>query len=80
MRVERSLRRIGARTKEKEVQLWVSPDLAVWLFDARGDRLEALERRYGFIVDFQEDPRLRRDEFKIVFPRSKRDVTSEFEG
>jgi ribonuclease G len=80
MRVERSLRRIGARTKEKEVQLWMSPDLAVWLFDERGDRLEALERRYGFIVDFQEDPRLRRDEFKIFFPRSKRDVTSEFEG
>lgn len=80
MRLERSLRRVGARTKEREVQLWVSPDLAVWLFDERGSRLEALEHQYGFTVDIQEDPRLRRDEFRIVFPRSKRDVTSEFEG
>jgi ribonuclease G len=80
MRLERSLRRVGARSKEREVQLWVNPDLAVWLFDERGNRLEGLEHRYGFTVDIQEDPRLRRDEFRIVFPRSKRDVTSEFEG
>jgi len=80
MWVERSLRRVGARAKEKEVQLWVHPDLAVWLFDERGHRLEAVERRYGLDVDIQEDPRLRRDEFRLYFPRTKRDVTSEFEG
>jgi ribonuclease G len=80
MRVERALRRVGARTKEKEVQLTVSPDLAVWLFDERGDRLAGLEARYGFVVDIREDPRLLREDFRIVFPRLKRDVTAQFEG
>jgi ribonuclease G len=80
MRVERSLRRVGARSKEKEVQVWVHPDLAVWLFDERGRRVAELERGYGLTVDIQEDPRLRRDEYRLIFPRSKRDVTAEFEG
>ncbi|MFH1143550.1 MAG: Rne/Rng family ribonuclease [Candidatus Eisenbacteria bacterium] len=80
MRVERSLRRVGARTKEKEVQVRVHPDLAVHLFDARGQRLERLERQYGITVDLREDPRLRRDEIRILFPRMNKDVTADFSG
>ncbi len=80
MRVERSLRRIGAHSKEKLIELRVHPDLAVHLFDERGRRLEQLERQYGFSVDIRENPRLRRDEIRIYFPRIKREVTTEFEA
>jgi len=80
MGVERSLHRIGAHAKEREVELQVHPDLAIYLFDERGERLAALERRYGYTVDIREDPRLRRDEAKLYFPRTKRDVTAEFQG
>ena len=80
MRVERSLRRVGTRSKEKEVQLRVHPDLAVFLFDARGARLERLERQYGLTVDLREDPRLRRDEVRIYLPRTNKDITVDFAG
>ncbi|MBP7669596.1 MAG: Rne/Rng family ribonuclease [Candidatus Eisenbacteria bacterium] len=80
MRVERSLRRVGTRSKEKAVQLRVHPDLAVFLFDARGDRLERLEKQYGLTVDLREDHRLRRDEVRILFPRLGKDVTADFSG
>jgi len=80
MRVERGLRRVGVRTKEKDVQVRVHPDLAVFLFDERGERLARLERQYGLTLDIREDPRLRRDEIRIHFPRLKKDVTAEFAG
>ncbi len=80
MRVERSLQRVGAQAKEKEVRITVQPELAVYLFDDRGHRLERLERQYGYRLDIQEDPRLRRNELKIYFPRTKKDVSTDFGG
>ncbi|MCK4412571.1 MAG: Rne/Rng family ribonuclease [Candidatus Eisenbacteria sp.] len=80
MRVERSLRRLGARTKEKEIQLCIHPDLAVYLFDERGERISRLESQYGLVIDVREDPRLRRDEVRIFFARMNKDVTAEFVG
>jgi ribonuclease G len=80
MRLERSLRRVGAHSKERDVQLQIHPDLAVYMLDQRAHRLEWLERQYGFTVDIREDPRLRHDEVRIYFPRLKKDVTSEFQG
>jgi ribonuclease G len=79
-RVERSLQRVGVRSKEKDVQLRVHPKLAVYLIDERGHRIERIERQYGLRVDFLEDPRLRTDEIRIYFPNQKRDVTAEFVG
>jgi len=79
MRIERSLRRVGAHTKERDIQLTLHPALATYVFDHQGHRLELLERQYGFRVDIREDPRLRRDELRIYFPRMKKDVTAEFQ-
>ncbi len=78
MRLERSLQRVGASEKEKEVRLTLHPALADFVFDQHGPRIERLERQYGFRVDIREDPRLRRDEIRIYFPRTKRDVTADF--
>jgi hypothetical protein len=69
---------VGASAKEKEVQLTLHPALADFVFDKHGPRIERLERQYGFRVDIREDPRLRRDEIRIYFPRTKRDVTADF--
>lgn len=80
MKLERSLRRVGAHSKEKDIQIQVHPDLAVYLLDRRGHRLEWLERQHGFRLDLREDPRLRRDEARIYFRRLKKDVTAEFQG
>jgi ribonuclease G len=79
MRIERGLQRVGAHSKEKEVQLTLHPELATYLFEHRGDRLERLERQHGFLIDIREDPRFRRDDVRIYFPRTKKDVTADFE-
>ena len=39
MRIERSLQRVGAHSKEREVQLTLHPQLAAYLFDERSHRL-----------------------------------------
>ena len=78
MRVDRFLRRIAAHSKEKNVQLRLHPDAATHLFDVRAERLEELEKELGLKVDVREDPRLRRDDVRIIFPRLQKDVTYEF--
>lgn len=78
MRVDRFLRRIAAHSKEKNVQLRLHPDAATHLFDVRAERLEELEKELGLKVDIREDPRLRRDDVRIIFPRLQKDVTEEF--
>lgn len=80
MRVDRFLRRISAHSKEKRVQLRVHPDLATFLYDERSESLDELERQLDLIVDLRDDPRLRRDDIRIVFPRTRKDVTAEFQG
>jgi hypothetical protein len=79
-KVERYQRRIGAHSKEKLVQFRVHPDLATFLYDERAERLEALEKQYDLTVDLRDDPRLRRDDIRVIFPRTRKDVTSEFQG
>jgi len=79
MRVDRFLRRIAAHSNEKGIQLRLHPDAATHLFDIRSERLEQLEKELGLKVDIREDPRLRRDDIRIIFPRLQKDVTEEFQ-
>jgi len=78
MKVDRFLRRISAHSKEKHIQLRLHPDVATMLFDTRSERLEQLEKQLSIRVDIREDPRLRRDDIRIFFPRQGKDVTAEF--
>ena len=80
MKFERYLRRVGAHSKEKHVQIRVHPDLASFIYDERSERLEVLEKQFGLTVDLRDDPRLRRDDIRVIFPRTRKDVTDEFQG
>jgi len=80
MKVERYLRRIGAHSKEKLVQIRIHPDVATFLYDERAERLAALEKQYGLVLDLRDDPRMRLDDLRVIFPRLRKDVTSEFQG
>ena len=77
MKVDRFLR-VGAHSKEKLVQRRLHPDVATYLFDSRSESLERLEKELKTRVDVREDPRMRRDDIRIVFPRTQKDVTAEF--
>ncbi|MBD3335167.1 MAG: Rne/Rng family ribonuclease, partial [Candidatus Eisenbacteria bacterium] len=79
MKLERYLRRVKARTNEKQVQVRVHPVLAGYLLDEQADRVADLERDWRLRLDIREDPRLRRDDIRIFFPRVQKDVTEEFQ-
>jgi ribonuclease G len=80
MKMERILKRAAAELGEKEMRLKVSPQVAVYLLEERGARLEHLERRLGLEIDIVDDPSLRREDFRLILRRGNKDVTSQFEG
>ncbi|MBD3163416.1 MAG: Rne/Rng family ribonuclease [Candidatus Eisenbacteria bacterium] len=80
MKVDRFLRRIAAHSKERHIQLRVHPELATYLYDERSETLASQEKQLGLTVDLRDDPRLRRDDIRIWFPRLRKDVTAEFQG
>ncbi len=80
MKIERMLKRAATELGEKELQLRVSPDVAVYLLEERGSRLERLERRLAIQLDIVDDPSLRREDFRIITKRGKKDVTAQFES
>ncbi|KPJ61346.1 MAG: hypothetical protein AMJ46_01140 [Latescibacteria bacterium DG_63] len=80
MRMERVLKRAAAESGEKKLQLRVSPEVAVFLLEERGLRLEQLERRLGIELDIVDDPSLRREDFRLILRRGHRDVTSQFDA
>lgn len=79
LKVDRALRRVSAHSKEKTVQLKMHPSMATYLFE-RSAHLEQLEKKLGIKVDIREDPRQRRDDIRVLFPRTRKDVTEEFAG
>lgn len=80
MKMERILKRAAAELGEKEMRLKVSPQVAVYLLEERGARLEHLEKKLGLELDIVDDPSLRREDFRLILRRGNKDVTSQFEG
>jgi hypothetical protein len=78
LKVERLLTRIGVNTEEKMIELRVSPDMAQHLFAENSERLARLEHKFKFQIDVRDDPRLKRGEVKVIFPRTHEDVTERF--
>jgi hypothetical protein len=52
--------------------------MAQHLFAENSERLARLEKQFSFQIDLRDDPRLRRNEVKVIFPRTNEDVTERF--
>ncbi len=78
LKIERVLTRIGVNTQEKEIELRVAPEMAQHLFAENSERLARLETQFKFQLDVRDDPRLRRHEVRVIFPRTNEDVTERF--
>jgi len=76
-KIERWIRRVGARTREKRIQLRVNTSLAIFLTDERSQVLDELERRFRMRIEIQDDPRLHREDFKVISLSSFRDLVQE---
>ncbi len=76
-KIERQIHRIGQRTKERRVQLRVNTSFGVFLEEQRGAMLESLEKQYRMRIEIQDDPRLHREDFKLVSLSNFRDLVAE---
>jgi len=76
-KVERQVHRIGQRTKERRIQLRVNTSFGVFLEEQRGAMLESLEKQYRMRIEIQDDPRLHREDFKLVSLSTFRDLVAE---
>jgi len=79
LKVERMLRRVGQKAKEKQLILRVHPDVAVYLIEQDADRLGRLERQYRYRVEIRDDPSLRRNEIRLFRGRTFEEITKQFE-
>jgi len=76
-KIERWIRRIGANTKEKKIQIRVNSSLAIFLQEQRAEVLDALQRQYKMQIEIQDDPRLHREDFKVLSLSSFKDLIQE---
>jgi ribonuclease G len=79
LKIERMLRRVGQRTRDKQLLLRVHPDLAVHLVEDPADRLGNLERQYRFRIEIRDDPSFRRDEIRLFRGKTFEEITKQFE-
>ena len=79
LKIERMLRRVGQRSREKQLILRVHPDVAVHLVEQNADRLGRLERQYRYRVEIRDDPSLRRNEIRLFRGRTYEEITKQYE-
>ncbi|HLQ66074.1 MAG TPA: Rne/Rng family ribonuclease [Candidatus Limnocylindrales bacterium] len=79
LKIERMLRRVGQRSKEKQLILRVHPDVAVHLVEQNHDRLERVEKQYRYRVEIRDDPSLRRNEIRLFRGRTYEEITKQYE-
>ena len=76
-KIEQWIRRVGSKTREKRIQLRVNSSLALYMEEERRQILDAMERQYRLKIEIQDDPRLHREDFKLVSLSSFRDLMQE---
>jgi ribonuclease G len=79
LKIERMLRRVGQRSRERQLLLRVHPDLAVHLVEDPGDRLGSLEKQFKFRVEIRDDPSFRRDEIRLFRGKTFEEITKQYE-
>jgi ribonuclease G len=75
MRLERALRRLKGRSREKRIELYLNPELAFHMLQEGAQRIIRLEKRFKLEIDVKDDPNLRRDEFVARSSRNNEDLT-----
>jgi len=75
MRLERALRRLRGRTKEKRIDLYLNPEAAFHMLSESAMRIVRLEKRFKMEIDVKDDPNLRREEFVVRSSRRGEELT-----
>jgi ribonuclease G len=76
-KIERMIYRVGARTREKRIQIRANTGLAIYLEEEWAAVLHDLEKRFKIRIEIQDDPRLHREDFKLVSLSTFRDLAQD---
>jgi ribonuclease G len=75
MRLERSLRRLKSRSREKRIEIYLNPEVAFHMLSQSARRIIRLEKRFKMEIDVKDDPNLRRAEFVARSSRNGEDLS-----
>jgi ribonuclease G len=77
-RMERSLKRVGADHKERQLAVRLHPEVALYLVEQEPNFLRQLEKQTGLELEVRDDPMMRLDEFRMMAKPAGRDVTDQY--
>jgi ribonuclease G len=77
-RMERSLRRVGADHKERQLSVRLHPEVALYLVEQEPNFMRLLQKQTGLEVEVRDDPMMRLDEFRMMAQPAGRDVTEQY--
>ncbi|MFQ5601274.1 MAG: ribonuclease E/G, partial [Candidatus Krumholzibacteriia bacterium] len=73
-RIERMVRRVSHYTRARDLRLQASPRLALFLRESRWERLQELMGLTGVSLDLVDDPRLHREDFRLLSVETGEDL------
>jgi ribonuclease G len=73
-RVERMVRRVGHYTRARELRLQANPRLTLFLREERWERMRELMDSTGVNIDLVDDPRLHREDFRMLSVETGEDL------
>jgi ribonuclease G len=76
--VERSLNRVAALGREKQVTVRLHPEVALQILEQERGFLPEARRRTKMKVDLRDDPLMRQDEYRILAGPAEEDVTEKY--
>jgi len=77
-RMERSIKRVGADHKERQLAVRLHPEVALYLVEQEPNFLRQLEKQTGLELEVRDDPMMRLDEFRMMAKPAGRDVTEQY--
>ncbi|HEX2205630.1 MAG TPA: Rne/Rng family ribonuclease [Longimicrobium sp.] len=77
-RMERALRRAAADGKEKQLQVRVHPEVALYVLEEEPAFVRGLEKALGLKLGLRDDPLIQQDDFRLIAAGSQQDVSGKF--
>ena len=79
-KVQRMLEKVPLICKDRAVQVQAGPQLALELMVDRAEAMAEISHATGIKINVVDDPRLHREEFRIVALQSRRDIVADLES
>ncbi len=77
-RIQRAVRRAGAESRDRSLDVRVHPEIALYILEEEPGFLRGLEKDVKLQLNLRDDPLMQQDEFRLLAGPGKQDVTQKF--